>query len=470
MRGKREGAALNSQGCREDVRYGIHAAVDDRFLTLSADLDSRGLDGRKAASMQPRVDAASDVHTSSVTGSSEGSSQGDGLRDMRTPPGFERSRGSSMRLCSAVNDNDRDDAREHFVFPDPLSSVTDKGTTLPVAGPGKNTAVKDDIVAELCNSPRRSKFDKGKGIVREPVPSTNKQEKPFLPLLREDNSRFPNQPDHGKQKTVTRSKPPFHSKRANLNIRPTSSPDQQTLSELQIQSKLQSHHNKLLRLQTRNFVEVRKQLQRSTSRDIQTLQKSTRIHREVCKFLVSDCEGLKREVMGLRMAMAQVPQSVQWVGSRDGGIDGDRPRGEDNPALPFPPPPSSYHPPPAQPQFQQYASNGYNAYPYYPLLHPHPSIPQPTTPLDPNTILSTTSAPLQTHHHATTTTAKTAHPIAGPSTSIITQPTSHVTANPYVNVASIATQEEVCEYHRQNHFLQNPQGCRWAYCYFCRSG
>lgn len=88
------------------MRYEIYAAVDDRFLTLSADLDSRELDGRKAASMQPRVDAASDVHTSSVTGSSEGSSQGDGLRDMRTPPGFERSRGSCMRRRSAVNDND----------------------------------------------------------------------------------------------------------------------------------------------------------------------------------------------------------------------------------------------------------------------------------------------------------------------------------------------------------------------------
>jgi hypothetical protein len=216
-----------------------------------------------------------------------------------------------MRRRSAVKDDHSDDNREHFVFPDPLSSVTKRGTSSPAANSSENTAVKDDIAAELCGSPRRLKLDKGKGVAREPIPSTNKQEKPFHPLPREDNSRFPKQSEHEKHKTVPRSNSSFHSKLASLNIRPASSSDHQTCSELQTQSELQSHHNKPLRLQTRDFAEALKQLQRSTAQNIQSLQKSTRIHREVCEFLVSDCEGLKREVMELRMAIAQIPQSVQ---------------------------------------------------------------------------------------------------------------------------------------------------------------
>jgi hypothetical protein len=387
-----------------------------------------------------------------------------------------------MRHRSALDSGDGGNDREHFVFPDPLSPVTERGTSSAVDTESNESTSRESTVAEgnasadHCDSPRHTRAQKGKGIARDLTPATNSQEPYFLPLLKED-SRFPRQAYH-ENKTHTSRSNSFHIKLANLNkpLTPAATTpevpkqpapsreaerDQKVLRHLRLQTLIQSDQIKSLKLQTKDIAETLKRLQGSTARDIQSLEESSEIQRESFDRLMSGWEGMRHELLELELSMTQ-DKSGQRVLGRDGdeGGDGDR-RGAD-PDLPFPPPHSLLQPAPV-------ARQDY-AYPYpYSFPDPRYSNPQSTTSLNSNHFPVVVDDPSRSQDHVPTGnnsgSSWAQDPIAGPTFSR-TAPASHG-VDPFTGYSSAPL--HYMDQHRQSHMLQNPQGCRWSSCSVCQN-
>jgi hypothetical protein len=350
------------------------------------------------------------------------------------------------------------DDREDFVFPDPLSPVTEREVSsdaeLMESSSSENTIVEAKLAAELCGSPQQKRSHKGKGIA---IPATGSQEPIFLPLLKED-SHFPRQLEHEKQTQKSRPSS-FHSKLANINTRLASSattheaPKQPTRSRqaerdgkihrhLRLQTLIQSDQIKHLKVVTKDLAEALHRLQGDTARDIQMLQENSEGMRVNHNQLIGACEGMRRELLELKVRMAQ-EQSVQRVVSRDGGEDGDGDRRGAVPDIPFPPPHSLL-----QPTSMEYA---FSTHPCY----ISPFDPCNSNPLSSTTVTDTNNLP-----------ATSGAVIAGPSLSQTPSASHAVNPNSAYNSAPL----QYYDHYRESHILQNPQGCRWHYCSVCRGG
>jgi hypothetical protein len=396
-----------------------------------------------------------------------------------TPSSFESSHDFVTRRRAAFNNDGGNDDREHFLFPDPLSPVTERGTSSDVIGveptepsSSGNTIIEAKLAAELRGGLQQSRAHKGKGIARGSTPSTNSQEPIFLPLLKED-SHFPRQPDCEKPRSSS-----FHSKLASLNTNRASATVseaprqstrlrdaeryQKTVRHLRLQNLIQRDQIKNLRIQTKDFTEGLKQLQGSTTQDIRRLEEISDIQRESHNQLVGACEGMKRELLQLNIRMAQ-EQLGQRVVSRDRGGYDDEDRHGGNVHVPdrqLPPP--HY---PLQPTTMEYAVVG-DPYPY-PFFDPWNSNPRPTTSLESNESLGiTTRGEPRDSIRNNGVSSWTSDPIANQSFSR-TQPVSHG-VDP--DIAYNLVQPQYWDYHRESHILQNPQGCRWYSCPVCWSG
>jgi hypothetical protein len=389
------------------------------------------------------------------------SSRKDSSQETPTPSSFNSSHGFVARGRSASSDDGGDDDREDFVFPDPLSPVTERevlsGAELMESSSSENTIVEAKLAAELCGSPQQKNSHKGKGIARDPIPATGSQEPIFLPLLKED-SRFPRQLEHEKQ--IQKSRPsPFHSKLANLNKNLASAKepearrqstrsreaerDQKVLRHMRHQTTVQSDQIKHLKVVTKDLAETLNQLRGSTARDIQMLQENSEGMRENHNQLIGACESMRRELLELKVTMAQ-EQSVQRVVSRDGGEDGDGDRRGAVPDLPFSLPPESL----LQPTEMEYA---FSTRPCY----ISPFDPCNSNPLPSTTVTNTNNLP-----------SMPGAVIAGPSLS--QTPSASHAVNP--NSAYDSAPLQYYDHYRESHILQNPQRCRWHYCSVCRGG
>jgi hypothetical protein len=389
------------------------------------------------------------------------SSREDSSQEKSTPSSFESSQDFVTRRRAAFNNDGGNDGREHFVFPDPLSRATDRGTSSDVidaepteSSSSENTIIEAKLAADLCGSPRQTRTHKGKGIARDPAPSPKPQEPTFLPLLKED-SHFPKQPEHEKQSHKSRSSS-FHSKLANLNKNIASAtlrgvPEQparsreaernkKTLRHLQLQTLIQSDQIKSLKLQTQDLAAALERLQGSTARDIQHLEESGEVYRENSDRLVGVWEGMRRELLDLKVRMMQ-ERFGQRVVSRARGEEEDGNRRGTGPDVTSPPLHGLLQPTP-----MDYAFAGYPPAFFDPRNSDPPS---PMTTLNPNNMQS---MPGET--------------VAGPSFSR-PPPVSHG-VGPDFAYNSVPLQ--YWDGHRESHIMLNPQGCRWHYCSVCRGG
>ncbi|KAM0699963.1 hypothetical protein Q7P36_000174 [Cladosporium allicinum] len=286
-------------------------------------------------------------------------------QETSTPSSFGSSHDFVTRRRAAFNNDGGNDDREHFVFPDPLSPVTERGTSSDVIGvePAESSSSENIIIeAQLCGSPQQSRAHKGKGIARNSAVSPNPQERIFLPLLKED-SHFPRQPEeHEKQTQKSRSNS-FHSKLANLDMRLATVPeapkltirprdaerDQKTIRHLRLQNLIQRDQIKNLRIHTKDLAEGPKQLRGSTARDVRSLEEGSDIQRENHNRLVGAWEGMRRELLQLKLRMAQ-EQLGQRVVSRHEveEVDGFRRGGSHAPVVSSPPPPNPLQPTPME--------------------------------------------------------------------------------------------------------------------------
>ena len=376
-----------------------------RSIVGPTDQDSRNVNSQTSAPIRLRFD--------STHGHREDISQ-----ETPTPSSFGSSHDFVTRRRAAFNNDGGNDDREHFVFPDPLSPVTERGTSPDVIGvePTESSSCGDTIVeaklaAEFRGSLQQSRAHKGKGIARGSTPSTNSQEPIFLPLLKED-SHFPRQPDCEKPRSSS-----FHSKLASLNTNRASATVseaprqstrlrdaeryQKTVRHLRLQNLIQRDQIKNLRIQTKDFTEGLKQLRGSTTQDIRRLEEISDIQRENHNQLVGACEGMKRELLQLNIRMAHEQLGQRVVSRHEVEEDDGFRRGSSHaPIVPSPPPQN-----PLQPTTMEYAFG--------------------------------------------------------------TQAGTHdVDAGFAYN--SVPLQYWDC--HRESHILQNPQGCRWHSCPVCWSG
>jgi hypothetical protein len=252
------------------------------------------------------------------------SSGEDSSQETSTPSSFESSQDFVTRRRAAFSNDGGNDSREHFVFPDPLSRVTERRTSSAVIGEeptesssSENIIIEAKLAADLCGSPRQMRAHKGKGIAGDSPPEP--QEPIFLPLLKED-SHFPRQPEREKQTHKSRSNA-FYSKLASLNENLTSATgpeaakqsvrsreaerNQKTLRHLRLQTLIQSDHIKTLKLQTQELAAALKRLQGSTAREIRNLEENSEIQRENSDRLVGAWEGMRRELLELKVRMMQ---------------------------------------------------------------------------------------------------------------------------------------------------------------------
>jgi hypothetical protein len=369
-----------------------------RSIVGPTDQDSRNVNSQKSAPIRLRFD--------STHGHREEISQ-----ETLTPSSFGSSHDFVTRRRAAFNNDGGNDDREHFVFPDPLSPVTERGTSSDVIGvePTESSSYGDTIVeaklaAEFRGTLQQSRAHKGKAIARGSTPSTNSQEPIFLPLLKED-SHYPRQPECEKTRSSS-----FHSKLASLNTnrasvkvseaprQPTRSRDaerdQKTIRNLRLQTLIQRDQIKNLRIQTKDLAESLKQLRGSTAQDIRRLEENSDIQRENHNRLVGACEGMRRELLALRLRLAQ-DKSGQRAVSKD-QVEEDHGNRRDSSHVPV----ISFQPTPMEYAFgTQPGPHGVDAGFAY------------------------NSAPLQ-----------------------------------------------YWDFHRESHILQNPQGCRWHSCPVCWSG
>ena len=434
--------------------------------------DVRNVNSQTAAPIQPRLNIgsrhpsvadANDADGATRTRSEFGSSPEDSSQDTPTPSSFESSQDSVTHRRSASNNDGGNDDRGHFVFPDPLSPVTEREAWSDItsveptkSSSGENTIVESEVAAELSGSPQEKKSRKGKGIARDPASNTNPEKPAFLSLLKED-SLFPRQYDHERQPHRTRFNS-FHSKLANLNKNPTSAKgpdaprqsarsrdaerDQKTPRHLRLQTMIQSDQIKHLKVVTKDLAEALNRLQVTTARDIQILNENSESQRENSDRLVWAWEGMRHELLELKVRMAHENLRREAV-SRDGDEDSDWDRRRAVPDLPFPQPHSLLQPTPMEYAF----STGTR---YISPFDPCNFNPQATTPtLESNNFQSMSGAT-----------------IAGPSFSRAV-PVSHSADR---DVAYNSAPLQYWDHYREGHILQNPQGCRWRYCSVCRGG
>lgn len=393
------------------------------------------------------------------------SSRKDSSQETPTPSSFNSSHDFVAHVRSASNDDGGDDDREDFVFPDPLSPVTEREASSD-ADLMESSSSENTIVEE--------KFHRGKGIARDPIPATGSQEPIFLPLLKDD-SHFPRQLEHEKQTQKSRPSP-FHSKLTNLNTQLDSSAtshevpkqparsrqaerDGKILIHLRLQTLIQSDQIKHLKVVTKDLAEALNRLQGSTARDIQMLQENSEGMRESHNQLIGACEGMRRELLDLKVRMAQ-EKFGQRVVSRDGGEDGDN-RGA-VPDLSIPPPPESL----LQPTEMEYAFSTSTRYisPFDPC---NSNPPPPTTVLESKDLPVVLGDPSRGQRNAPASDSGwTPDPIAGPSSSQTPSASHGVDPNSAYNSAPL----QYYDHYRESHILQNPQGCRWHYCSVCRGG
>lgn len=258
------------------------------------------------------------------------SSGEDSSQETSTPSSFESSRDFVTRRRVAFKKDDGNDGREHFVFPDPLLPVTERvtlssdaiGAEPTESSSSENTIVEANLAADLCGSPRQMRAHKGNDIARDSSPKP--QESIFLPLLKED-SHFHKQSELEKQTHKSRSNP-FHSKFANLNKDLTSATgpgattqpvrsreaerNQKTLRHVRLQTLIQRDQIKSLKLQTQDLAAALTQLQGSTAREIRDLEESSRFQRDNSDRLVGAWEGMRRELLELKVRTMQPPQSL----------------------------------------------------------------------------------------------------------------------------------------------------------------
>jgi hypothetical protein len=391
------------------------------------------------------------------------SSREDSSQEKSTPSSFESSQDFVTRRRAAFNNDGGNDGREHFVFPDPLSPVTKRGTPSDVtsaepteSSSSENTITEAEVAAEFCGSPQEKKSNKSKGIARDPAPTTNPEKPAFLPLLKKD-SLFPRQSEHEKQTQKPRYSS-FHSKLANLNRNPASAKapeaprrsarsrdaerDQKTLRHLRLQTMIQSDQIKHLKFVTKDLAEALNRLQVTTARDIQVLNENSESQRENSDRLVSAWKGMRRELLELKVRMAHENLRREAV-SRDGDEDGDWDRRRPVPDLPFPPPHSLLQPTPMEYAF----STGTRYISPFDSCYSNP--PPPMAVITPNNLPSMPGAVN-----------------ADPSFSNAA-PVSHSADR---DVAYSAVPLQYWDHYRESHILQNPQGCRWHYCSVCRGG
>jgi hypothetical protein len=393
------------------------------------------------------------------------SSRKDSSQETPTPSSFNSSHDFVARGRSASNNDGGDDDREDFVFPDPLSPVTEREVSsdaeLMESSSSENTIVEAKLAAELCGSPQQKRSHKGKGIARDPTPATNSQEPIFLPLLKED-SHSQRHTDHKEQPHKSRSTS-FHSKLAKLNKSLASGSsahetpkqparsreaareaerDAKILRHLRLQTLIQSDQIKHLKVVTKDLAEALNRLQGSIARDIQMLQENSEGMRENHNQLIGACEGMRRELLELKVRMAQ-EKFGQRVVSRDGDEHGDGDRRGAVPDLPFPPPHSLL-----QPTSMEYAFSTRPC--YISPFDPCNSNPPPST-----TVTGTNNLP-----------SMPGAVITGQSLS--QPPSASHAVNPDSAYNSVPLQ--YFDHYRESHILQNPQGCRWHYCSVCRGG
>jgi hypothetical protein len=441
-------------------------------MVASTNQNIRNVNRQAAAPIQLRLDRdrrhssvvdANDADGATRTRPEFGSPPEDSSQDTPAPSSFETSQDFVARRRPAFNNDGGNDDRGHFVFPDPLSPVTKRGTPSDVtsaepteSSSSENTITEAEVAAEFCGSPQEKKSNKSKGIARDPAPTTNPEKPAFLPLLKED-SLFPRQSEHEKQTQKPRYSS-FHSKLANLNKNAASSKgpdaprqsarsrdaerDQKTLRHLRLQTMIQSDQIKHLKFVTKDLAEALNRLQVTTARDIQVLNENSESQRENSDRLVSAWKGMRRELLELKVRMAHENLRREAV-SRDGDEDGDWDRRRPVPDLPFPPPHSLLQPTPMEYAF----STGTRYISPFDSCYSNP--PPPMAVITPNNLPSMPGAVN-----------------ADPSFSNAA-PVSHSADR---DVAYSAVPLQYWDHYRESHILQNPQGCRWHYCSVCRGG
>jgi hypothetical protein len=441
-------------------------------MVASTNQNIRNVNRQAAAPIQLRLDRdrrhssvvdANDADGATRTRPEFGSPPEDSSQDTPAPSSFETSQDFVARRRPAFNNDGGNDGREHFVFPDPLSPVTKRGTPSDVtsaepteSSSSENTITEAEVAAEFCGSPQEKKSNKSKGIARDPAPTTNPEKPAFLPLLKKD-SLFPRQSEHEKQTQKPRYSS-FHSKLANLNRNPASAKapeaprrsarsrdaerDQKTLRHLRLQTMIQSDQIKHLKFVTKDLAEALNRLQVTTARDIQVLNENSESQRENSDRLVSAWKGMRRELLELKVRMAHENLRREAV-SRDGDEDGDWDRRRPVPDLPFPPPHSLLQPTPMEYAF----STGTRYISPFDSCYSNP--PPPMAVITPNNLPSMPGAVN-----------------ADPSFSNAA-PVSHSADR---DVAYSAVPLQYWDHYRESHILQNPQGCRWHYCSVCRGG
>jgi len=321
----------------------------------STNPDIRNMNSQGAASirqsvnstqMRPSVtDAASESHSSCTLSSSEVSLREDDVQEIQTLPSFGRRDDSGRRHSPTVVD-DEDDC-DRFVSPglsSPVSKVKLSSSIidrkLNDSTSSNNTIFEAKIAAELCGSPRLPKVNKGKSIAREPSPTTNTRKMNFLPTFKEDSHSLSQLSHRDNQTTNSRSNS-LHSRFVTLDqvlasadtseahsqqMRPRDAErDQETIKQLRSQSLIHEDRIKDLHTQTKGLAETLKGLRRMTARDIQNLKDNSEKQRESSDLLVRGWEGMRRELLELKVRMVR-----ETVGQT--GVD------KDEAALPFPPP------------------------------------------------------------------------------------------------------------------------------------
>jgi len=454
-----------SRGIRiEHAELSRICQVGDSFVHRCrgpTDQETRRVNGQRAVPIQlrsssthgrPVVADVNDTDEAIMTRSEVPLSAEDGSQQALTPSSFENSHHFVTHRRSTFNNGSGNDDREHFIFPDPSSPANEVETSSAVVGaePNKSmysedTTVEAKFAAEFCGSPGQTKASKGKNTARD------SREPVFLPLLKVD-SHFPRQPDHERQTRKPRSSP-FHSKLANLNTRLETAPEalkrsaqsrdaernQKIVRHLRLQTLIQRDQIKSLKTQTKDLAETLKQLRIDTARDVRNLKVTSDIQHENSDRLVQGWEGMRRELLELKLRMAQ-EKYVQQVVRRAGDEDGPEGRRAAVSGLPFPTPHGLFEPTP-----MEYAFAGYHN-PYPPLDPRNSNPPPPTTILNPNNLPSIPGAT-----------------IAGPSFS---RP-PHVTYGADLGSAYNSVPLQYWDDHPEGHVMQNPQGCRWRHCAVC---
>jgi hypothetical protein len=110
---------------------------------------------------------------------------------------------------------------------------------------------------------------------------------------------------------------------------------------------IQSDQIKHLKVVTKDLAEALRRLQVTTARDVQILNENSESQRENSNRLVGAWEGMRRELLELKVRMAHEGLTREAVG-RDGDEGGDGDRRGAVPVLPFPPPHSLLQPTPME--------------------------------------------------------------------------------------------------------------------------